>query len=86
MPIVAKDHPPAYTEGAGLKKRILHAGHLALHGFQGFANDRRAHTFGAQISYLFDLQQVSEGEVLTTRSQTRSLPASQLPRREMQNS
>ena len=62
--LVAEGNFPADQEGAGFEKWILHACDLALHGFQRFADDRRAHTFGAQISYLLYLQQVRERKLL----------------------
>jgi hypothetical protein len=47
-------------ERSGFHERIFHAGNLA-HGAQRFQNHGGAHTFGAQITQLFDLQEVKKG-------------------------
>ena len=72
------------AEGAGFEQRILHAGHLLLHGLQRFANDGRAHTFGAQVTNLFKLEEVVEGKRLGNRSKSGALPANELLGRDVQ--
>ena len=82
---MAKSHARTDTEGAGLDQRVLHAGHLLLHGLQGFANDRRPHPLGAQVANFLKLQEVVEGERLGNRNKSCPLPAHKLLGRDVQD-
>ena len=42
---------------------------------QGFADDRRTHTLGAQVAHFLELDEIEEGKLVGNRDQTGSLPA-----------
>src|SRR5271155_1794454 len=73
------------AEGAGLEQWILHSRSLFLHGLERLADHRGAHFGGAQVSNLFDLQQVKKGIALGGGNQSGFFPTCQLTRREPKN-
>ena len=55
--------PVTYAEHAGFQERVFHAGNLLTHRHQRLANHSGTHALGAQITNLFELNQVEEREV-----------------------
>jgi hypothetical protein len=73
-------------KSARLKQRIFHPGNLLLHGPQGVTDHSRTHTLGAQVTKLFDLQEVKKGIEVFNGKQASFFPASQLSRRNAKDS
>ena len=68
-----------------IQQRILHPGHLFLHGLKRFTNDGRAHPLRTQVAHFLDLQEVEKRIVFRDSHQPGFFPAGQLARREPQN-
>ena len=85
VPFMAVGHARANAESAGFDQRVLHAGHLLLHGLQRFADGCRTHTFGPQVTHFHELKQIEEGECVGNGDESCFLPASQLAGRDVQD-
>src|SRR5947199_9419799 len=75
---MAERHARFAGKGAGFQKRILHPCYLLLHGAQRFADHRRTHTLGAQLTQLSQLKKIKEGIRLSNRNETGFFPSYQL--------